>query len=205
MEKHLQQILDDLQTNEAAARTVVEGLTETELNWQQIKGQSWSILQCIDHLVKANSHYVTAMHQVVGEGRQKDSAPGPRNGPVQPSALGAIFIQRLEPPVTKRVGAPRMIVPAESSNPAKVMGDFVESHERIRTVIRDGAALDFNRLKFRNPLFPLLRVRVGTGLLIIGAHERRHLWQANRVRQALEASGPTTTQSPRTQRSTGSE
>jgi len=43
--------------------------------------------------------------------------------------------------------------------------------------------LDFNRVRFRNPFVPLLRFTVGTGLMIINAHDRRHLWQAQRVKE----------------------
>ncbi len=32
-----------------------------------------------------------------------------------------------------------------------------------------------------NPFFSLIRFSVGTGFQVIAAHERRHLWQAERV------------------------
>lgn len=47
--------------------------------------------------------------------------------------------------------------------------------------------LDLNRIRFRNPFIGLLRYSVGTALLVIGAHDRRHLWQANQVRAAAES------------------
>ena len=189
MSDDLRRILDDLQANEASADAVIKGLTESQLRWQATQGRSWSILQCLEHLTLSNTGYATAMRQVL------NTATRTRHGAIQPSALGRLFLQRLEPPVPvrNRVRAPRVIVPAASKSPREVMDGFLASHERIRAIIRDGSRLDLNRIKFRNPLFRLLRVRIGTGLLIITAHERRHLWQANQVRQALEASGQTTT------------
>ena len=34
-----------------------------------------------------------------------------------------------------------------------------------------------------NPFFSLIRFSVGTGFQVIAAHQRRHLWQAERVRE----------------------
>jgi hypothetical protein len=31
-------------------------------------------------------------------------------------------------------------------------------------------------VRFKNPFVPLLRFTIGTGLLVINAHDRRHLW-----------------------------
>jgi hypothetical protein len=39
-------------------------------------------------------------------------------------------------------------------------------------------------VRFQNPFVPLLRFTIGTGLLVINAHDRRHLWQAERVEDA---------------------
>jgi hypothetical protein len=47
--------------------------------------------------------------------------------------------------------------------------------------------LDLNRLRFRNPFIGLLRYSVATALLVIGAHDRRHLWQAEQVRAAMKS------------------
>jgi hypothetical protein len=51
-------------------------------------------------------------------------------------------------------------------------------------VIREGAGLGLNSIRFRNPFIGFLRFTVGAGLLIIAAHDRRHLWQAGQVRQS---------------------
>jgi len=39
----------------------------------------------------------------------------------------------------------------------------------------------------KNPYLPLIRFTVGTGLLIMPAHERRHLLQAERSRHPLDS------------------
>jgi hypothetical protein len=40
------------------------------------------------------------------------------------------------------------------------------------------------KYNFRNPFVPVIRFTVGTGLEILSKHERRHLLQAERVRES---------------------
>jgi hypothetical protein len=43
-------------------------------------------------------------------------------------------------------------------------------------------------VRFPNPFIRGVRFSLATGLHVIAAHERRHLWQAWRVRHAVERS-----------------
>jgi hypothetical protein len=176
----LKRILADFTSNETAVGEVIGVLSEKQLNWQPETGRSWSILQCVSHLALSNEFYTGGIRSVVG-------ANGPRRrDPVSPSAPGAIFLKKLEPPVRQKVRAPEKLVPATGLTKDSVLAAFTRSHNQIQNLVQEAAELDLNRLKFRNPLLPLLRVRVGTALLIMAAHERRHLWQAQRVREAVQ-------------------
>jgi hypothetical protein len=177
----LTRILANFHANEAALEQLVQGLSEDQLNWQATKGASWSILQCVSHLALSNESYTGGIRSVLSPGSPR------RKGPVRPSAPGAFFIRKLEPPASKRVKAPNKIVPQPVLAKDGVLDAFARTHDQIRKVVDEGAELDLNGLKFRNPLLPVLRVRVGTGLLIMAAHERRHLWQAQQVRKAVQA------------------
>jgi hypothetical protein len=56
----------------------------------------------------------------------------------------------------------------------------------VRGFLRDNAELDLAGIGFVNPFVWGLRWSIATGLHVITAHERRHLWQAWGVRRALE-------------------
>ena len=59
-------------------------------------------------------------------------------------------------------------------------------------LIRETGGLDLNRIVFPNPFFRPMPIRVGTALLMVPAHERRHIWQAKNIRKAIESrAGPT--------------
>jgi len=178
-------ILSDITVNEAVARDISAGLNEEQLNWQQVSGRSWSILQCLDHMALTNLKYTAAMQRAV------DVAPRPQRpwtGSIASSLIGRRFIKGIEPPVrVVKLKAPPTIEPPVRRTAGEVFSLLIESHEAIREVIKSSAGLNLNAVEFRNPFVPLLRPSLGTGLLLLTAHERRHLWQAENVRRAVLA------------------
>jgi len=178
---YLRAILDDLEKADQQGRRIAAGLSDAQANWRP--GETgWSVAQCLDHLARANTVYAAALHKAVKEARS--NRPG--LGPVQPGWFGRLVIRSFEPPPKRKLRAPRKIVPGSQISSQEALQAFLRSHEDVRTVIRDGARVDLNRIRFRNPFIRFLRFTVGTGLLIIAAHDRRHLWQAEKV---LECSG----------------
>jgi hypothetical protein len=166
---------------DAADRRVIplaRGLTAEQLNWRP-SAASWSIGQCLDHLRVGNETYLTPLAAALD---------GKRVAPVQditPGWFGRWFIRNyLEPsPETKRAKAPKKIVPAQHVETG-VVEQFLHSNQRLRELIQRASMYDVNRIRFKNPFIPVLGFTVGTGFLILTAHQRRHLLQAERVKQA---------------------
>jgi len=174
----LQTIVDELDISDREARRIIDGLSDKQANWQP-RETAWSIAQCLDHLARGNVMYAKALRAALHESR---AARKPRREPVRPGWLSAMFIRSLEPPPKRKMRAPKKIVPASSANKDEVLQAFLHSQEAMRSVIWEGANLDLNRIRFRNPFVGFLRFTVGAGLMIIAAHDRRHLWQAQQVR-----------------------
>ena len=184
----LQAILEDLGKAEAEARRLIEGLTSEQVNWQP-HPNSWSVAQCLDHLARANTIYAAALQDAVRQARTKGIL---RREPIQPGWPSRMFIRWLEPPPRTKSRAPKKIVPASHGSAAEVLEGFLRAQKAMRSVLLESAGLDLNRIRFRNPFIGFLRFTVGTGLLIIAAHDRRHLWQAGRVREAAGFPAPET-------------
>jgi hypothetical protein len=171
-------LIEDLDASDQRATALARGLTAEQLNWRPSVA-SWSIGQCLQHLLVTNEVYLSPMASALA---------GQTHSPIQeitPGWFGRWFIRNyIEPsPATKHAKAPQKIAPAQHIEPA-VIDKFVRSNEQVRDLIRRASAYDVNRVRFKNPFIPLLRFTVGTGLLIITTHERRHLLQAERVRHA---------------------
>jgi hypothetical protein len=169
------QLIDELDTSDRRAIDLARGLSPEQLNWKPAEGV-WSVGQCLQHLYVTNEVYVPAIAKAL-DGRP----PSPVQG-ITPGWLGRWFIRTyIEPsPRSKRARAPRKIAPAQQID-SSVLELFLRSNDVARALVRRAGAYDVNRIRFRNPLIPLLRFTVGTGLEILWRHQRRHLLQAERI------------------------
>ena len=181
------QILEDaLDGAERDARALVAGLTEARGAWRADAG-SWSVAECLDHLATANSVYLGAMRPPAARARGDRRL---RHRPARPGLVGGWFVRFLEPPVKARskTKAPRTIRPRTAPTLNDAITAFLASQDEVRTFLRTCADLDLTGVRFPNPFIPGVRFSLATGLHVIAAHERRHLWQAWRARQAAERS-----------------
>lgn len=173
-----------LAASDRAARDLVSGLDIALGAWRAHDG-SWSVAECLDHLAVSNRVYLGAM----GPAAQRARARGRhRRGPARPGIIGRWFVRTLEPPVTRlfSVKAPGAIRPRPSPALADALSAFLASQQEVRAFLRTSADLDLAGVSFPNPLVRGVRFSLATGLHVIAAHERRHLWQAWRVRRAAE-------------------
>lgn len=85
--------------------------------------------------------------------------------------------------------APRGIRPRMAPPLADAFGRFLASHTDARSFLRAYADIDLAGVRFVNPFITGVRFSLATGLHVIVAHDRRHLWQAWRVRRDLESAG----------------
>jgi hypothetical protein len=178
-------LAEALAANEHDARTLVAGLTESQGGWRPAPG-SWSVAECLDHLATANRVYLAAMTppaaRALAEGRR-------RRRPALPGVIGRWFIGSLEPPPKPlfRSKAPRPIRPRDAPPLADAVAAFLASQNEVREFLRRYGGIDLAGVRFPNPFVRGVRFSLATGLHVIAAHERRHLWQAWRVRRGIEA------------------
>jgi hypothetical protein len=82
--------------------------------------------------------------------------------------------------------APRAIEPRVAPPLANAFAGFRTTQNEVRAFLLEYADLDLAAVRFPNPFLRGIRLSLATGLHVITAHERRHLWQAWRVRRAAE-------------------
>jgi hypothetical protein len=145
---------------------------------------SWSVAECLEHLAVSSRVYLPTMREAADTARRRGRL---RRGPAVPGVLGRWFINSLEPPVkpSSRSKAPRKIAPRPSPPLADAFAAFVAAHADACAFLAEVADLDLSGTRFRNPFIPGLRFSLATGLNVIAAHDRRHLWQAWNVRRAV--------------------
>lgn len=169
---------------EADARAAASGLSEQMGGWRPAP-DAWSVAECLDHLATANRAYLAAM----GPPAEQALARGQvRRRPAVPGILGRWFIASLEPPVKPRLKgkAPLIIRPRPDPALADALEAFLASHQDVNAFLARFMAIDLARVRFPNPFVRGVRFSLATGVNVLAAHERRHLWQAWNVRRAAE-------------------
>jgi len=178
----LQSVLNELDRADQQARQLVSDLSEAQLNWEPGAG-AWSVAQCLAHLGQMNSVLTAALRTAV---RQADKSSATPRKPIQPGWFGRWFINQMDAPPRRKMKTPRQGIPEAHKSGEEILREFIAAHDELRSLIHEARDLDLNRIRFRNPFIGLLRYSVGTALLVIGAHDRRHLWQARQICVAMK-------------------
>jgi hypothetical protein len=174
-----QEFAAELDRQTAQARELADGLNDAALNWQPKGGKSWSVAQCLDHLAIMNAMYIKSLQAAVENNRDQLE---PRKVPIQASGwFTRLFISYEEPPPKIKLPAPKKIAPPSALTSA-VVGDFQAIQNQLADFVREWGEADLGDLKVKDPLFPI-HLTADTHLLIIAAHNRRHLWQAEQVKK----------------------
>jgi hypothetical protein len=127
-----------------------------------------------------NAIYVKALQGAVESNRDQLE---PRKNPMQPSGwLTRLFLRYEEPPPKLKLAAPRKISPPSQITSA-VLGEFQALQTQLADFVHEWGGADLGDLRVRDPLFPL-HLTADTHLLILAAHNRRHLWQAENVKKS---------------------
>ena len=173
-------IISELDAADHRAHNLAKGLGSEHLNWKPRRA-AWSIGQCLHHLFVFNELYLSAIWDSL------DGQPCSRVEDIAPGWFGRWFIRNYVEPSSKsrRVRAPRKIAPGERVE-ATILDSFLRSNQKARELVCRASGYDVNRIRFKNPLIPLLRFTVGTGLEIVWKHQSRHLLQAERVKQSVD-------------------
>lgn len=169
----------EMTTVEGEFARLVQPLTDAQVNWRPSDGR-WSIAECMAHLVATARPYVGAIDRAVERGFARGLLGGRE---FHPGRIGRWLVAQMEPPPRRKMAAPGKIVPQRFESVMTLRRDYEHAHRDLIAAVRRAEGLDLARVKFGSPIMPLLRQPLGTWLLFVAAHERRHLWQARQVRQ----------------------
>lgn len=175
----LQTIVAEAEKNNEAARQLVQGLSEAQLNWKP-DAKQWSIAQCLEHLAVTSRQFNTYFTDVIERARQKWPASG--TIPYRPSFVGGWLIKQVVPETTRKFPSPKVFRPSDSSSIQDALGLFLKQQEKFLDFVRQSEGVDYNRARLRSPVTPLMRYSLADAFVVTIVHGHRHLAQANRVK-----------------------
>ncbi|HEV2964075.1 MAG TPA: DinB family protein [Candidatus Angelobacter sp.] len=182
MEISWDKVNHDLQDIRNRTEQLVNGLSPEQLTRRPDPGK-WSIAECLIHL----NLTATSMQKAIGSAIQQ----GKTNkivgqGPFKAGALGRLFIWIAEPPPKFRIKAPAKILPPASiDDPSAVVAEFLRLQDEWARLVKEANGLDLNKIKAKTGFAGLPPMRLGATIPWMMAHQRRHLLQAEGVKQKI--------------------
>lgn len=176
----LHTIVVEAEKNNEAATQLVSGLSEDQLNWKPAP-EKWSIAQCLEHLAVATDKFDQYFTAAIARGRKKwpvTAAPTYR-----PTFVGGWLIKQVVPETERKLPAPKVFRPSESSAIHGALDNFLKQQQRFLESVRQSDGIDYNKTRLRSPVTPLMRYSLADAFVITVVHGQRHLGQARRVRE----------------------
>jgi hypothetical protein len=177
----LETVVSEAEKSNEEAKRLVDHLSDAQMNWKAAP-DSWSIAQCLDHLAVSSAGFNELFPAAIERGRAK----WPTSSEVQyrPSLIGGWLARQLLPETTRKFKAPKIFRPGESSAIHGALEKFLNQQQRFLKFVTDSHGVDYNRVRLRSPVTPLLRYSLADAFVITVVHTWRHLAQARRVREA---------------------
>lgn len=160
---------------EKAAKTF-SPLSEEQLNWK-INPDSWSVGECLSHLVNSNGLYLNKFQIILNSypsGNEKDFS-------YEQTIFGKMIAKGVDPANIKKSKTFKVFFPDSSDMKKDIIDDYVKSSEELISLANKMKHLDFKKIKLSSPVNKLIRLNLGDPLIIIPKHDERHLNQAERV------------------------
>ena len=150
-------------------------MSPEQLNWKPAS-DSWSIAQCLDHLILSNEKFFGDLDGVAAGTRQNSFWE--KWSPL--SGIGGRFIVS-----SLKKDSMKSKTGKSAAPPSDLGGDIVEKfigHQReLAAKVRSTGKADWAKVKLTSPFLPLLTYSLENGVNIVVEHEKRHVRQAERV------------------------
>jgi hypothetical protein len=178
----LSRIATELEEARRLAHRLAEPLDED--GWATRPGPDrWSVAECLIHLNATSRGFLPLLRRAIAEGR----GPGPRqSGPYRLNLVGRFLLWSVEPPVRFRVKTTAPFVPPAVEPRAVVLAEFDRLQNDLLVSLHEADGLRLGKLKITSPFDPRFKYNLYAAFRILPAHQRRHLWQAERVVEELE-------------------
>jgi hypothetical protein len=169
----------EIDANLSHAESITHGLSRRQFQWRPAPAR-WSIGECFVHMNIVNVTALPAIEAGIAQGK-------PGQGPFRYGFLMRKFIASQEPPVKSKFKAPKVFLPPSETDLEQTMAEYRRVQAELKRLSRLADGLHLSRTKIKMPALPaalrtLIRIPLGGQLHLTTTHDRRHLWQAEQVR-----------------------
>jgi hypothetical protein len=171
------QVQAELAAVSADARATFGPLDNRQFNWRAADS-TWSVAQCLDHLVKANRAMCVAMNDALdGTGRRSVV----QRLPLLPGLFGRMLVKSQSPIATRKFKAPPIGRPGSSSIDRRILDEFVDYNSEMAARLQALGGDELGHVIMVSPFVSVIAYSLLDGWRLIAAHNWRHVEQARRV------------------------
>lgn len=150
-------------------------LSEATLNTKP-SADSWSALECIEHLNRYGDFYLPEIQQRMGK------APKNTTGRFKTGWLGNYFAKSLLPkPKLNRMKTFPSMDPAGSQLDKSVLTTFLKQQQDLLRLLEQAKTVDLTRTKTSISISSWIKLRLGDTFRVVIYHNQRHMEQAERA------------------------
>ncbi|WP_317167725.1 DinB family protein [Chryseobacterium sp. Tr-659] len=146
-----------------------------ELNFRT-STDSWSALECIEHLNRYGDFYLPEIN------RRISSAKNTSQSDFKPGILGNYFAESILPKEKlNKMKSPKIMNPIHSKLDKNVVDKFVRQQEKMLELLEDAQHVNLEKTKTAISISKLIKLKLGDTFRFVIYHNARHLEQAKRV------------------------
>ena len=170
-------VVDDLESISQDAADAFGNLTTVQLNWKS-DAKSWSVAQCLDHLIVIDSLYFP-LFEKLRRGKIENTfwqKISPFSG-----FFGRELIKRLSPEYEKKTKTSAKAMPSSSEYGGDIVERFREHQLELAGHIANISSDVAGETIITSPLAGFVTYSLSDCVKVLVVHEQRHMLQAKRV------------------------
>lgn len=151
-------------------------LSEKELNYKSSE-QSWSILECIEHLNRYGDYYLPEIERSI----KKSKAPNEQE--FKSGLLGNYFAKMMLPrEKLNKMKTFKSMNPIGSNLDQTVLEKFINQQETLLELLERAKKVSLTKNKTSISISKWIKLKLGDTLRVVIYHNLRHVVQAERVK-----------------------
>ena len=139
--------------------------------------ESWSVAENLEHLSATAATYGRRIRRRLDASAMSDAVSKEKT-----SLIGRLWLGMVEPPARMRLKVPAAALqPGEITTRDALLARFGETHGTLIALLEESDAYDRMHLRIQTAFAKWISVTLYDGFVVLAAHGRRHVWQAERA------------------------
>ncbi len=159
-------------------KEIVGNLSEVQFNWKA-NPKSWSIAECLSHLIKVNKTYHPQLQKIMNP--QKLQKVGKGFEEIKTTFFGRLLESTVNPATRRKTATLKLFKPASSNYGLSLLKDFESNIQDRFDMMEQMDGYNLNEIKISSPFLSWIRFNIGEYFRIETYHFQRHLNQIKRV------------------------